>query len=110
MLKKIMMKGLAIVTVMSSFSIGHAFSNGNITCTLDNGTVVNFSVMDCSISFSKWNPDGILPGGLRGASFSMTGRGILNACTNGRRELHLDYDRKIVYYGQSSSSANCEAW
>ncbi|MGZ6432906.1 MAG: hypothetical protein ACXWRE_06205 [Pseudobdellovibrionaceae bacterium] len=103
MLKKIMMKGLALVTVMSSFSIGHAFS-------LDNGTVVNFSVMDCNISFSKWNPDGILPGGLRGASFSMTGRGILNACTNGRRELHLDYDRKIVYYGQSSSSANCEAW
>ncbi|HEY8271151.1 MAG TPA: hypothetical protein VIG33_09715 [Pseudobdellovibrionaceae bacterium] len=104
------MKSLKLVAIgiclMASASFAQAFSNGNITCTLSNGTVVNFDIIDCTASISKWVAGGIFPHGGWGISFTMNGS---NAC-KGRRNLHLDYSNGVLYNGSYSSAASCEAW
>jgi hypothetical protein len=109
-MKSIKLLGIFII-LTGSVSFSQAFSNGNITCTLSNGTVVNFNVTNCYASISKWVDGGII-NGVSGIRFSMSpGRGILNRCTsNYHLTLHLDSINGRVYNGSDSSKANCEDW
>lgn len=109
--KSIKLLGIFII-LTGSVSLSQAFTNGKIACTLDNGTVVEFNVNNCSAHIKTWVPGGIFASGGWGIDFSMTGRGILNRCIsrNGRNNLHLDYDNRRVYNGTKSSDASCEAW